>query len=205
MSVICLLFTIYYYKASSVLVNRLKPGYYNRLVIASSWLAGTRETVLRFAYFLTKQKICQWAWNNFETVLKLFHLFCFSFISHVQAAEMKLKWNCFISVLLQFYFNFRNGKKYAKYVNERWLWHWGRSLRFRQQNLCETPPVGEITMKLYLTCNKTSLSRKPCIPDTKLLWNAIRKSWSLFQNPSCNMAWSAPRRLTDDDVISGLQ
>jgi len=28
------------------------------------------------------------------------------------------------------------------------------------------------------------LSRKPCIPDKKLLWNAIRKSWSLFQNPS---------------------
>jgi len=33
-------------------------------------------------------------------------------------------------------------------------------------------------------CNKTSLSRKPCIPDEKLLWNAIKKSWSLFQNPS---------------------
>jgi len=31
---------------------------------------------------------------------------------------------------------------------------------------------------------KTSLSRKPFIPDKKLLWNAISKSWSLFQNPS---------------------
>jgi len=29
--------------------------------------------------------------NNYETVLKLFQLFCFSFISHVRAAEMKLK------------------------------------------------------------------------------------------------------------------
>jgi len=30
--------------------------------------------------------------------------------------------------------------------------------------------------------------RKPCIPYKKLLWNAIRKSWSLFQNPSWKIA-----------------
>jgi len=39
--------------------------------------------------------------------------------------------------------------------------------------------------------NKISLSRKPWIPDKKLLWNAIRKSRSLFQNPSWKIACSA--------------
>jgi len=43
------------------------------------------------------------------------------------------------------------------------------SFGFRQQNLCETPPSGEITMTSYPPCNITSLSRKPCIPDKKLL------------------------------------
>jgi len=55
----------------------------------------------------------------------------------------------------------------------------------------------------YSACNKTSLSRKPYIPDKNLLRTAIRKSWSLFQNPSWKCAWSAPWRRTDDDVISG--
>jgi len=81
--------------------------------------------------------------------------------------------------------------RYAKYVNEPWLWHWGHSFRFRQQNLCEIPSSGEITMTSYPVSNKTSLSRKPCIPGTKLLWNAISKSWSLFQNPSQKFSWSA--------------
>jgi len=50
----------------------------------------------------------------------------------------------------------------------------------------EATPGGEITMTSYLVGNITSLSRKPCFPDEKLLRNAIRKSWSLYQNPSCN-------------------
>jgi len=44
-----------------------------------------------------------------------------------------------------------------------------------------------------------------CIADKKLLWNAIRKAWSLFQNPSWKMAWSAPWRRNRHDVISGWQ
>jgi len=60
----------------------------------------------------------------------------------------------------------------------------GRSFRFRHENLPEAPPSRQITMTSYPACNKTSLSNKPCIPDIKLLWNAIRKSWSLFQNSS---------------------
>jgi len=69
------------------------------------------------------------------------------------------------------------------------LWNWGHFFRFRQQNLCETPNSGEIIMTSFPVGTKTSLSRKPCIPDKKLLWNAIRiKSWSLFQNPS----WKSP-------------
>jgi len=45
----------------------------------------------------------------------------------------------------------------------------------------EAPPGGGLTMTSYLVGNKASLSRKPCIPDEKLLWNTIMKSWSLFQ------------------------
>jgi len=46
------------------------------------------------------------------------------------------------------------------------------------KNRLNAPPGGEITMTSYPVGNKTSLSQKPCIPDKKLLWNAIRKSWS---------------------------
>jgi len=88
----------------------------------------------------------------------------------------------------------------------------GRSFRIRQEKIPEPPPCGkitmmsypvgnktftirhekspvalpseEVTMTSYPACNKTSLSRKLCIPDKKLLWNAIRKSRSLFRNPS---------------------
>jgi len=42
---------------------------------------------------------------------------------------------------------------------------------------------GGLTMTSKLACNKTSLFRKLYIPDKKLLWNDIRKSWSLFQHP----------------------
>jgi len=66
-------------------------------------------------------------------------------------------------------------------------------------------PGCKITMTSYEACNKTSLFRKPCIPDKYLLWNAIGKSWSLFQNPSWKIAWSAPWRRTDDDAMSGWQ
>jgi len=37
-------------------------------------------------------------------------------------------------------------KRNAKYVKKPLLWNWGRSSRFRQQNLCEMPRSGEITM-----------------------------------------------------------
>jgi len=71
---------------------------------------------------------------------------------------------------------------------------------------CEcSAPGGGLTMTSYPACNKTSLSRKPCIADKKLLWNAIRNSCSLFENPSCIIAWSAPWRRNHDEVISGLQ
>jgi len=81
----------------------------------------------------------------------------------------------------------------------------GRSFRIRQEKLLEEPPGGEITMTSYPACNKISLSRKPCIAHKKLIRIFIRKSRSLFQNPSWKIAWSAPWRRTDDDVISGRQ
>jgi len=58
----------------------------------------------------------------------------------------------------------------------------GRFFRIRHKKLRAVPPSGEIPMTSYPVGNETSLSRKPCIPDEKLLWNAIRKSWSLFLN-----------------------
>jgi len=62
-----------------------------------------------------------------------------------------------------------------------------------------------LTMTPYPPFNKTSLSRKPCIADKKLLWITIRKSWSLFQNPSWKISWIALWRRNHDDVISGWQ
>jgi len=38
---------------------------------------------------------------------------------------------------------------------------------------------GGLTMTSYPVGNKTSLSRKPCIADKKILWITIMKSWSL--------------------------
>jgi len=90
------------------------------------------------------------------------------------------------------------------YYGMLWGSH-GRSFRIHRGISLETLPSGEITMTSYPVCNKTSSSLKPCIPGEKLLWNAIRKSRSLFHNPSWNIAWSAPRWRNHDDVISGLQ
>jgi len=49
----------------------------------------------------------------------------------------------------------------------------------------------KIMITSYPACNKTSLSRKTYIPDNKLIWNTIRKSWPLFQNPSWKIVWTA--------------
>jgi len=61
-------------------------------------------------------------------------------------------------------------------------------MKFRRKR-----PLAEKSRWLhYPACNETSLSRKPCITDKTLLWNTIRKSWSLFQIPSWKFAGSAP-------------
>jgi len=57
------------------------------------------------------------------------------------------------------------------YYGTLWGSH-GRSFRIHH----EAPSGGEITMTWYLICSKSSL---PCIPDEKLSWITIRKSWSL--------------------------
>jgi len=54
-----------------------------------------------------------------------------------------------------------------------------RFFRIRQEKSREVPPGGGLTMTSYPIGNKTSLSRKPCIADKKLLWITIMKSWSL--------------------------
>jgi len=81
----------------------------------------------------------------------------------------------------------------------------GRSFRILHEKSPEALPSGEITMTSYPVGNKTSLSLKPCIPDKKLLWNTMRKSWSHFQNPLWKIAWSASWWRNHDDVISDFQ
>jgi len=44
----------------------------------------------------------------------------------------------------------------------------GRSFRIRHEKSLEALASGEITMTSYPPCNKTSLYRKPCIPDKKV-------------------------------------
>jgi len=58
----------------------------------------------------------------------------------------------------------------------------GRSFRNRYEKLREAPSGGEITMTSYPVWNKTSLSRKSCIVDEKILLNTFTKSWSLRNN-----------------------
>jgi len=82
-------------------------------------------------------------------------------------------------------------KSWSLFQNPSWKYIW-------------SAPGGEITMTSYSACNKTSLSRKPCILYKTLLRNAIRKSWSFFQKPSFKIAWSVPWRRTDY-VQSGRQ
>jgi len=81
----------------------------------------------------------------------------------------------------------------------------GRFIKMRHENSPEAPPSEEITMTSYPPCNKTSLSRKSCIPDNKLIWNTIKKSWSHYQNPLWKIAWNTPWQRNHDDVISGWQ
>jgi len=45
----------------------------------------------------------------------------------------------------------------------------GRSFRIRPKKLPEAHPSGEIMTTSYPACNETSLYRKPCILDSKLL------------------------------------
>jgi len=92
-------------------------------------------------------------------------------------------------------------KSYWETLSERI----GRFIKIRHENSPEAPLSEEITITSYQTSIKTSLSRKPCIPDGKLLCNTIRKSWSHFQNPSWKIAWSTRWRRNHDDVISDWQ
>jgi len=66
---------------------------------------------------------------------------------------------------------------------ERYQESWSL-FQIRQQKSPEALPDGDIAMTTYPACNKTTLSRKPCIADKKFQWNAIKKSWPLFQNLS---------------------
>jgi len=47
----------------------------------------------------------------------------------------------------------------------------GRYFRIRNEKSREALPGGEITMTSYPACNKTSLSRKPCIAEKSYYWS----------------------------------
>jgi len=49
----------------------------------------------------------------------------------------------------------------------------GRSFRIRHEKLRAALPGGEITMTSYPACNKTSLSRKPFIPQIKSYYGTL--------------------------------
>jgi len=68
----------------------------------------------------------------------------------------------------------------------------GCSFRIRQEKSPEALASGEITMTSYPACNNSTSSRKPCIADKKLLLITIKKSWSLFQNPSWKLPGAPP-------------
>jgi len=50
-----------------------------------------------------------------------------------------------------------------------------RSFRIRHENSPEVPPSGGFTMTSYLACNKTALSRKPCITDKKVIMDRYQE------------------------------
>jgi len=54
---------------------------------------------------------------------------------------------------------------------------YGRSFRIRYEKVRAANPGGELTIMLYPVGNITSLSRKPCTADTKLLLNTFMKFW----------------------------
>jgi len=78
-----------------------------------------------------------------------------------------------------------------------------RSFRVRQENPHGAPPGGEIMMTSYPACNKTSLPRKPCIPDKSYngtLSGSHGRSFRIRQKHRLKRPW---RRT--DDVMSGWQ
>jgi len=72
----------------------------------------------------------------------------------------------------------------------------GRSFRIRHEKSLEALLSGEIMMSSYPACNKTSLSRKPCMLAKTLLRIINWKLWSLFQNMSWKSVCSFPWRRT---------
>jgi len=58
---------------------------------------------------------------------------------------------------------------------------------FVMKNRVKRPPGGGLTMTSFPVGNKTSLSRKPCIADKKLLWITIMKSWSLSKKKTAGI------------------
>jgi len=73
------------------------------------------------------------------------------------------------------------------------------------KNRVKLPPGKEITMTSYPACNKTSLSRKPCIPDKNVTMERYQKVMVAFSKSVMKSACSTPWQTTDDDVTSGWQ
>jgi len=67
----------------------------------------------------------------------------------------------------------RKPRMVAKSYYESSTGSYGRSCRNRHGESPETPPGGKIMMTSYPACNKTSLPRKPRIPDRNLTVNRL--------------------------------
>jgi len=102
------------------------------------------------------------------------------------------------------------------YYGTLWGSH-GRSFRICHEKSPEAPAGGEITMTSYLLGNKTSLSRKPGIPDEKLLIKetmhpiekvTMERYQEIMVALSESVMWNSVReiwRRNHDNVISGWQ
>jgi len=109
--------------------------------------------------------MCQWT-----MIMKLGSLFQIPSTKPVWNAPLRINHDDVIRRAIKPRYRGNHASQIKSYQGTLLVSH-GRSFRIRHENLPAAPPSGEITMTSYSPCNETSLSRKPCIPDKKLIWN----------------------------------
>jgi len=139
--------------------------------------------------------------NDYETVVAVSE----SIMNKCMQGPLAEDWRwCHIRLAIKPRYLGNHAWQLKSYDGSPWRSH-GRFFSIRHEKVCAASRGGGLTMTSYPACNRTSLFFKPYIPVKKLLWITIRKSWSLFQNPSWKDACSTPWRINHDDVISSWQ